>query len=156
MPQKILKPNASEEKWIQANLGLGQELVRTFAPSSAGAPASLRSLDEAFAAWLAQHDPAKEDPNPMINAFGIAFGQHFVDKLHFSWAVVSDEHGTEMAVHGSPGDIIVYPPNFVAKRYTSKATGFFESTFAEMKRDVERVRSAPAKATWWKFWDKAK
>ena len=51
------------------------EEARAFAPASADAPDSLRSLDAAFTAWLAQHDPKKEDPNPSINAFGIAFGQ---------------------------------------------------------------------------------
>jgi hypothetical protein len=155
MSREVLEPNEVELKWIEAQLKVARSAIKVFAPGQ-GEGITLRALDAAFAAWLAQHDAAKEDPNPYINAFGIAFGQHFVDQLGFTWAVVRDEDGTEMAVHGitGGGDSFVYPPNFVAKRYMSKATDFFERTFQEMRRDIEHPPSAPAKKPGWKFWSR--
>jgi hypothetical protein len=75
--------------------------------------------------WLEQPEQDREDPNPFINAIGSAFGQALVDALGLEWAVVSDEHGTEIAVHGQPGDILVFPPNLVAKRFARRATRGF-------------------------------
>ena len=155
MTQRILPPNDAEMKWIQANCALGTKLIQTFASSPSEMSPSLSTLDTAFAAWLAQHDPAQEDPNPIINAFGIVFGQFFVTELSFVRAVVQDRQGTEMAVHGSPGDILVFPPNLVAKRYASRQTGFFAPTFAKMKEEIVRVRTkAVSKTPWWKFGSK--
>jgi hypothetical protein len=101
---------------------------------------------------LAQHDAESEDPNPVINAFGIAFGQYLVDQLQMTWVVASDQHGTEMAVHGQPGDILVYPPNLVAKRYTARETVFFAALFTEFQSQIKIVRSQTPKRPWWKFW----
>lgn len=157
MRQEILEPNEAERKWIEANLRIARTAIKTFAPDR-GPDITLPGLDAAYASWLAQHDPAKEDPNPFINAFGIAFGQHFVDELGFSWAVVKEGENAEMAVHraskGLAGDSFIYPPNFVAKRYTSKATDFFERTFQQMRRDIEHPPASPTKKPWWKAWSK--
>ena len=157
MPQTVLELNESERRWIDAHLRVARSTIKAFAPDH-GQEITLRALDAAFGAWLAQHDPTKEDPNPYINAFGVAFGQHFVDELHFTWVLVQDEHGTQMAVHGAPGDqpgdVFVYPPNFVSKRYLIKTTDFFERTFQEMRGDIEHPPNAPAKKPGWKFWSK--
>ena len=157
MSREILKPNETELKWIEANLRIARSAIKTFAPEC-GQEITLKAVDAAFAAWLGQHDPQKEDPNPFINAFGIAFGQQFVDQLGFSWAVVRDGDGTEMAVHGATGDaagdVFVYPPSFVAKRYMSKTTGFFESSFEDMKRDIQHPPTSSAKKSWWRVWSK--
>jgi len=96
-------------------------------------------LDEAFARWLDMHDPTHEDPNPYINAFGIAFGQYLVDHCGLKWMVVIDDQGTEMAVRGQPGDVLIFPSNFVAKRYVSRQKNFFSLFYAEMKKDIERL-----------------
>ncbi len=44
------------------------------------------------------------------------------------WVVASDEHGTEVAVVGQPGDILIYPMNAVAKRWTGES----EATIADL------------------------
>jgi hypothetical protein len=45
-----------------------------------------------------------------------------------------------MAVTSQPGDIVVFPPNFVGKRYASKENGFFEPGFAAMSKDIIALR----------------
>ena len=139
MSQTILEPNEAELKWIEANLQVARSAIKTFAPEH-GEQITLAALDAAFATWLSQHDPQQEDPNPFINAFGIGFGQYLADHLDLKWAVVNDDAGTELAVHGQPGDILIFPTNFVAKRYATRETGFFGRLYAQMETDITDVR----------------
>jgi hypothetical protein len=97
-------------------------------------------LDAAYLAWFKQHIRETEDPNPIINSFGLSFGQYLVDNLSLNWVVVSDEQGTEIAVHGQPGNILVFPPNLVAKRYVQGKTDFFSSS---LQRNAERNKYPP-------------
>jgi hypothetical protein len=106
MHQEILEPNESELNWIGACLRVARSTIQTFAPEQ-GEEVTPKALDAAFCAWLTQHDPQREDPNPFINAFGISFGQYLADHLGLRWVVVRDGNGTELAVHGQPGDIMV-------------------------------------------------
>lgn len=78
----------------------------------------------------------------MINALGLAFGQYLVDRLGLVWKLVEDEHGTEVAVHGQVGDVLVFPPNLVAKRLEDRVTGFFVPVAAQIEQQVADVRSA--------------
>lgn len=102
------------------------------------------ALDDAYAAWFqdwsGQAPGEQEDPNVFVNAFGLAFGQYLVDTLKLGWAVATDEHGTEIAVHGQPGDVLVFPPNLVAKRFERSETQFFQPVYEEMRRQVEALR----------------
>ena len=146
MPQKIESPNAGELRWLDENLNR----LREFMKKPADHRFTLPELDGAFRDWTASRH-AGEDPNPMINAFGTAFGQYLVDHLSMTWSVVTDEHGTEMAVCSQPGNVLVFPPNFVAKRFVAKETGFFESTFRPMASDIEAARKR-AEKPWWRPW----
>jgi len=150
MIPKLSKPNDAEREWIANNLVATRELVAEVGDGTADLTPS--ALDAGYAAWFSQHDAETEDPNPVVNAFGIAFGQHMVDQLQLEWVVASDEQGTEMAVHGQPGDILVYPPNLVAKRYTARETGFFAPLFSNMQEQITTVRSQTPSRPWWKFW----
>ena len=138
--QEITKPNAAELDWIAQNLASARELAKEFGTQGENENLAPNILDEAFVGWLEQWDSTKEDPNPAINAFGIAFGQSLVDTLGLHWAVVTDSQGTEIAVHGSPGDILIFPPNLVAKRFAKRQTGFMAPLFESIAADVEKVR----------------
>jgi Domain of unknown function (DUF3806) len=46
--------------------------------------------------------------------------------------VVSDEHGTEMAVHREAGDVLVFPANLVAKRWETRHTGFLRPLYDQV------------------------
>jgi hypothetical protein len=58
--------------------------------------------DAAWAARLAGHARGQEDPNPYINAFGLAFGAYLVDRLGLAWKVVSDKDGPPYPVDSDP------------------------------------------------------
>jgi hypothetical protein len=74
---------------------------------------------------------------------GIAFGQVLVDKVGLQWVVATDEYGTEFAVHGLPnrGDVLVYPANFVAKRWERRESNFLEDALQRIAHDVQKVAS---------------
>lgn len=147
MPQKIESPNSAEARWLEEC----QNNLCRFAQKDAGYRFSPDELDATYRDWISRRKEG-EDPNAMINAFGAAFGQLFVDRVGMAWAVVTDQHGTEMAVCGQPGDVLVFPPNFVAKRFAAKEAGFFASAFPAMARDIERLRTEAKPKPWWKPW----
>lgn len=138
--QKMVKPNAAELNWIHENVQSVQGLIRELNVATHGVLADPSALDAAYAAWYAQHDRETENPNAMINAFGLAFGQYLVANLALTWAVVSDGQGTEIAVHGQPGDILVFPLNLVAKRYTKGEMRFFQSLYDQTRQQIEGLR----------------
>jgi hypothetical protein len=153
MKQHVIKPNQAELDWIRGNVESVQALISESGTAKTGSldPAA---LDEVYAAWHGQHNREAEDPNPMINAFGLAFGQYLVDNLNLEWAMVSDDQGTEIAVHGQPGDILVFPPNLVAKRYVKGETEFFKTVYDGIHQSVNVARTARPRRAWWKFWQK--
>ncbi len=146
MPQKIEAPNAAEVRWLEQNL----DRLREFAKKQAGHRFTMEELDTAYRDWVDTR--GEEDPNPMINSFGTAFGQRLVEDLSMAWSVVSDEHGTEMAVCGQPGDVLVFPPNLVAKRFVAKEVGFFGPLYVAMARDIDEFRRKAQPKPWWRFW----
>ena len=80
--------------------------------------------------------------NAVINQVGIAFGQSLVDGLGLNWVIATDEYGTDMAVYGLPnqGDVLVYPANFVAKRWERRETNFLEDAYRRIAEDVSAIR----------------
>ncbi|HEX7496944.1 MAG TPA: DUF3806 domain-containing protein [Candidatus Limnocylindrales bacterium] len=139
MSQRIMAVNEAERTWIAGN----QRVVRSFAIERGvlpyeSAPVDPPVLDAAWAAWLEMHVRGEEDPNSIINAFGISFGQVLVDRLGLEWKVVSDVV-TDIALCGQPGDIVIYPQNLVARRYIARSTRFFAELATEMERTVGRL-----------------
>lgn len=144
MSQQVTDVNEGERNWIGENLQIMKALVIDTLAAGPDDWLTSTNLDQVYRAWLAAHQRGVEDPNPMINAFGIAFGQLFVNVLGLEWKVVTDQYGTEIAVHGQPGDVVVFPTNLVAKRYEKNEAGFFESLFSSMKEQIQTVRGQGA------------
>jgi hypothetical protein len=140
--RRILEINEAECTWIAGN----QQVVRSFAAdlgiiAGESMPLDLAILDAVWAAWLEMHVRGQEDPNSIINAFGISFGQLMVDRLGFEWKIVNDAV-TEIALFGQPGDIVIYPQNLVARRYMAGTARFFEELAVEMGRSIGRTAGA--------------
>jgi hypothetical protein len=142
MNQKLEPLNQKELRWVQAQLENASKFIERFSPSDPVAPFTMAALDRAFAAWLAS-EPAAPDVNAIINCVGIAFGQALVDRVGLQWVVAMDEYGTELAVHGlaHQGDVLVYPANFVAKRWERRESNFFEDALRRVAHDVQKVAS---------------
>ena len=141
-PPTVSAPTEAELQWLEAN----HEIARALADAVGLAGVDVlepANLDRVFAAWLEQWqalpEEDRDDPNPYINGVGIAFGQALVDRLGMRWVVASDEEGTELAVYRDPGDVLVYPPNLVAKRFVERETGFLEPLFDELEARLREL-----------------
>ena len=140
MDKKVSDLTAAEIAWVDENVARARELVATTARSlRPDERLSPEGLDAAWSEWIAGWRIG-EDPNPVINALGLALGKYLVDRLELSWKVVTDEYGTEIAIHGQPGDIFIFPTNLVAKRFESRTTGFFVPVAAEIETSVTKLR----------------
>lgn len=151
MKQKIQRINTSEAAWIKTQLENAAKFVEGFSPGDSEQPLKLSALDRAFAAWIAS-DPANTDLiNAVINYVGIAFGQALVDGMGLQWVIATDEQGSDLAVYGFPGrgDVLVYPANFVAKRWERREATFLEKAYQQIGLDGRAVfrqwqRSSPS------------
>ena len=152
----------SEVLWIKDQTEAAVGFVDKYSPGDAGQPLTLDALDRAFSVWLISESPETDEVNAVINAVGIAFGSFLVRDAGFSWTVATDEHGCEMAVLALPGqaDVLVYPANFVAKRWERREASFLAASFAkidnETKNLAEKLRQAGgddggnSRPPWWK------
>jgi len=141
MDAKIEQLTAGEHEWIGQQIASAHEFVqRTLNKDTEELP-SPEDLDQAFNSWLhsLSHDPS--DANSVVNCVGVAFGQHLVDSTPLEWVVASDAYGTELALYGLPGqgDILVYPQNFVAKRYEANVGIFIVESVEKIRSDVSSV-----------------
>jgi Domain of unknown function (DUF3806) len=134
--QSIAPLNAAELGWLAENLAIARSLI------GASAEVSLEPtlLDRGLSTWRHQSDSLRMEPNAVANALGIAFGQCLVDGLSMEWAIVADAHGTELAVHGSPSDILVFPTAAAAKRISAGEASFFEELYQRLAVDILRIR----------------
>lgn len=154
MKQKISEINESERAWIKAQLDAAASFVATFAPADKDDPLSLTSLDRAFAAWIGSKPGDGNFINEVINGVGIAFGNHLVEGLGFEWVIATDDQATELAVYALPGkgDALVYPANFVAKRWERREVNFLEASYQSIEKDVQRLKQSYAQKPWWRIW----
>jgi hypothetical protein len=146
-----------ERNWIANQLEKARMFFDAMSPNDKTNPLTLEALDRAWASWLSLGITDNEQVNATINAVGIQFGQHLVDEAGFAWTVATDSYGTELAVLALPGagDVLVYPANFVAKRWERKESHFLRSGFDALRQQVEQVAKmhSPRKSKpWWRFW----
>jgi hypothetical protein len=132
--EKVEPLNDAEREWVASNVAEAERLV-TASGLHAEGTLSPKALDDLWALLLSEEP---DDPNPVINLVGLAFGQLLADRLEMSWVALTDKHGTEIAVRG-PANFTVFPTNFVAKRYEERETGFLASAYNEMVRTAEAL-----------------
>ena len=130
-----------ERDWIDLQLKAARAFVSAFSPSDAWDPIRLEALDRAFGNWMSSKPQDTEDINSAINAVGVAFGSILVEKQGFSWTIATDEQGTDLAVRALPnaGDVLVFPANFVAKRWDRKEHDFLVDGCREIARHAEKL-----------------
>jgi hypothetical protein len=153
---KLWPLTAAEVEWKEQQLAAARALIDTFSPADAGQPITLAALDRAFAAWLVRGSQDNAEVNGTINAVGIRFGQFLVDEAGFEWIVATDQQGTELAVVALRGiaDVLVFPANFVAKRWERKEVNFLAHAVASIKEQVASVAASGGEPPrpWWRFW----
>jgi hypothetical protein len=158
MDQKVSQLTDKEREWIASQIDGASMFVDAYSPTDAGKPLTLAALDRAFAAWLGTNATQNKLINAAINCVGVAFGQFLVDGVGLAWVIASGKNGSDLAVYGLPGkgDVLVYPANFVAKRWERRETNFLEASYNQVAEHVRAVALAnaanPAPNPWWKFW----
>jgi hypothetical protein len=136
---KVQDLNASEVKWLGQMQEGSRVLEQLYLGSSNGLP-DVKALDEVWTRWQSDTSPERPDPNTVVNALGLCFGQHLVDRLGFRWAVITDKYGTEMGLIAQPGDVTVFPANMTAKRLEDGAHPFFAELFSQIEARVRQLR----------------
>ncbi|MDB5345627.1 MAG: hypothetical protein JWP89_4004 [Schlesneria sp.] len=154
MEQKVSPPTDKERAWVASQIEVASKFVEAFSPPDAGQPLTLAALDRSFTAWLSTEPTDDQLVNGAINCVSMAFGQFLVDGVGLAWVIASDKQGSDLAVHGLPGkgDVLVYPANFVAKRWERRETNFLEASYKQIAEQVQAVAQADAGKPWWKFW----
>jgi len=147
----------NERSWIALQLEGAREFVATMSPADADQPITLEALDRAFAAWLPQAGDDATQINAAINVVGVQFGQFLVEGAKFEWTIAMDAQGTDLAVRALPGrgDVLVYPANFVAKRWERRESHFLAASFQAIREHVKAIAAGSAgteRRSWWRFW----
>jgi hypothetical protein len=144
MNQRIDSLTDDERAWIATHLEAARKFVDAYSPEDAEEPLTLGALDRAFAAWLDSDVTDPEQVNSAINVVGAAFGDSLVKGLGLRWVIVTDAGGSELAVHGLPGqgDVLVFPQNFVAKRWEKRETFFLVPSYKQIARHLETLTQA--------------
>jgi hypothetical protein len=141
MDAKIEQLTAGEQEWIVQQIAMAHEFVQRTLNKETDELPSPENLDQAFNAWLHSTSHDQSDANSVINCVGVAFGQHLVDSTSLEWVIATDEYGTELALYGLPGhgDILLYPQNFVAKRYEANVGVFIAESLNQIRLDASSV-----------------
>lgn len=129
-----------EKTWIEYQINQACEYISIHSPADMDSPITLEVLDRTWAAWLATDPKGGDEVNPVVNAIGTCFGSIFVETGIFDWTVVTDDYGTEIAIRALPGkgDVLVFPTNFVAKRWESKDPTFMACSYGPIMDTVTR------------------
>ncbi len=146
-----------ERAWIRTQLVSVSLFIDAYSPADSGQPISLPILDRAFALWLAQDIRENDQINAAINFVGIRFGQFLVDEVAFQWVIATDRNHSDLAILALPGrgDVLVYPANFVAKRWQRRETNFLATAFVDIQKQTKSVEAAgsdKARRPRWRFW----
>jgi len=158
MANPTLSPLTDNERgWIAQQLEGARLFVAAMSPADADQPMTLEALDRAFATWLPHAGEDTTQINAAINVVGIQFGQFLVDKAGLEWIIAADTQGTDLAVRALPGrgDALVYPANFVAKRWERRESNFLVTAFQGICEHVAAIAggsSGRQRRPWWRFW----
>lgn len=141
MPTAKLGPMTEDEKrWMAGQQMRALLLGRAHGDPTSATQPSFAALDRAWVTEGSELRASGGDPNPLIQALGIALGQHLVDHHRLEWVVATDPFGTEVALHGKDGDVLVYPLNLVAKRWQRNEGAFLVKLVAEMDSDIAMLQ----------------
>lgn len=140
-PPDLTPLTIAESQWRGQQLEAARQLGERYGGASE-MPPSLATLDAVVVAWFADHAEDRPDVNDLVNAVGVALGHHLVKATGLAWVMATDEAGTEIAVHGDPNDVLVYPTNLIAKRIVTGETGFVEPAFDELVARVQDIQGA--------------
>lgn len=80
----------------------------------------------------------------MVQAIGFAFGIHLCDRWQMSWVTATDPWGTDIAVHGEPGNVLLFPTDFVSERHPERQPLPLREASARLGQLLTENRANPA------------
>lgn len=125
-----------ETAWLAAQLGTAASFVERYAGSRS---VDVDRLDAALVAWAAD-GPDRPAAEVVGDALGTAFGEHLSRQAGLTWVVATDEWGTDFALHGEPGALLLHPHSSVGSRVAEGETGFLGPLLRELVTAVEQRR----------------
>ncbi len=139
----------AEIVWINSQIEAARSFVARYSSPHVDGNLNLDALDAAWSSWMATVPTNTEEINHTVNCIGIPFGSLLVQTGEFTWCIAADDWGTDLAVRALPdrGDVLVYPADFVSKRWESRTTDFLKDTFGQIMEHVSSTRQE---------WDAAK
>ena len=121
------EPNQSELDWMLGHLEFASEMHVNIDDLE-----QISSFyDVLLQSWTESPPASPSDPNGSINIIGTVFGEHLVRRTTMRWVIATDEYGTELAIHDTDTDLLVYPANAVAKRWSAQESGAFIPGFGD-------------------------
>jgi hypothetical protein len=135
----VTPPSDSELAWLEESVARACAMAVEYAGAAPGAMPTAAQLDVVWAKASELLRDNGDDPNVFINIIGLTFGQLLSTALQLNWAVVTDEHGTDLALHHAMPEIVLFPTNLVAKRWVSRETGFIAPLYEQLVGDIRRI-----------------
>ncbi len=135
--------SASDHEWLRSQLAAVRQFVDDYSPNDAGQSISLPALDRAFAVALEDAESNSVHAEETVNVVGTAFGQALVKGAGFGWVVATDEWGTGLAIRALPGrgDVLIYPTDFVAKRWERRESSFLVDAYLSIREQIAAVEA---------------
>lgn len=124
--------------WRDDQLEIARLLAERYVGKTTVLP-EITSLDDVVTGWL-DDDDTRVDINTVINAVGIAMGQHLAKTADLTWVIATDDDGSDLALHGQPGDILIFPANATAKRLVTGERRFVAPIFTQLVEGVRERR----------------
>ena len=142
MNRKIEPLDHDARQRIRGQVEEARRFVATHLPGEGEEAFSLLLLDEAFAEWASAEQSEVEAIDATVEVVGAAFGDFLVRGLGFSWVMVRDEQGTELAVHGLPGegDVLIFPQHLVAKQGAEPEPNFLTRSYRQISFHLRAIR----------------
>jgi len=136
-PPRLQPINEAERQWISDNLAQ----LRSHGVDVADGGQLSACFDTMLNSWECRSETERADPNELINVIGIGLGEHLVCRAGLQWVVATDEAGTELAVRGQSGSVIIYPTNVVAKRWVAGERAFLGRFADDVVQRIAEIRA---------------
>jgi hypothetical protein len=139
--EERLELNAAERDWLDGLLAWGRTFVVSYGIDVADDELPTpQQLDGAFPRWAREPIETRIHANDVVHICGAVLGAHLCRELGLRWILVRDDDGTELAINGDPGDILIFPINATAKRVGRGEFEFFEHFISRSIEEVNRIR----------------
>jgi hypothetical protein len=132
----------TEEAWRDNQVALAAALVAGYLGVEVEQP-TLGQLDDVLESWRNDATPPL-DANDITLAIGCALGRLLEQSAGLDWVIATDEQGSDLALHGKVGDILIYPTGSVAKRIVAGDVRFVEWLHDSLVSHVSQVRESAA------------